>query len=299
MRSLMMAILIMAFLGGSAQGRYALVYFKGVVQTSSDKKLWLQQNRIGSTVNDNEVVKLEDKSEAIYSGPKGEVVHLKQAGNYAVSDFASLQAKGNQQSFAAYYVKYVAGEIAHHHNDIEEDYKGNLRNLGGVSRGHGELCLLTPRFDEVVIDSAVTFTWHNFSSVKDYTFIIFSDSLLEQQMVVRDVPDTTTTVVVKGFPAGKTYYWKAESRTRNNCLNGQFRLADSGEKKSLSFQHKEMLQTLTYTKALNKLTEAGFYIDKGVYSRAEKCFADALKLEPNNESIKQAYEAFRTTLYQP
>ena len=294
MRSFLSAIFLVAVIFCGAQSRYTLVYFKGVVQTSTDKKLWIQQNRIGSTLAANETVKLEDKSEAVYSGNKGEVVYLKKPGNYSVADFESLKSAQNEQSFAAYYLKYVAGQVTHHHSDVEEDYKSNLKNLGGVSRGHGESCYLQPHYGELVVDSAVTFTWKNFSAVKDYTFIVFADSLLEKQMVVREIRDTTTTVVVKGFTAGQVYYWKAESRTRNNCLTGSFALASAGEKKSISFQHKELLQSLSFSKAMNKVIEAGFYTDKGIYARAAKCFIEAIKLEPQNEAVKQAYEAFLT-----
>lgn len=292
MKTLFLFFALSFGLFAQAQSAYKLVYYRGIVQTSSDKKLWVQQTIIGSALNTGTTVKLEDKAEAVFSNEAGEVVYLKKPGNYDVKDFATLKTAAADQSFTTYYFKYVAGQVTHHHEDVEGDYKENLRNLGGVSRGHMQSCLLTPNNAELILDTVITFSWSSFSTVKDYTFIIFSDSLLQNQTVVRDVRDTFTTVSCQSFKAGNTYYWKIESRTLNNCMESSFTIPSAGEKKSLEFQHKELLKGLIYSKGLNKLIEAQFYTSKGAFKPANDCYKQALKLEPDNEAIVQAYQNF-------
>lgn len=285
MRLVLTLFLVYAALAGSGAGA-KLVYYHGKLECAPNRKDWSPLTEVNTHLNDNQFVKLNDKTEAIFTTDAGEVVYLKQMGVVAVKDLAMYKVAGNNQNFAGYYLKFIAGEVTHHEGSVEREYKQNLNNLGGVSRGHAkDDCYIAPASAELIVDSAIVFAWKHFSIVKDYTFMIFSDSLLEKSIVVRDLRDTVTEVRTDNLLPGNTYYWKVESRTRNNCGEGMFRITTASELKTINQQYADFRKTLTFSKAVNLLLEAAFYKEKGLYKKAQQCYKQARSLEPANETI--------------
>lgn len=273
-----------------SQATYAsgakLVYYHGTLEYAPNRKDWLALTQVGTHLNDNQFVKLNDKTEAIFTTDAGEMIYLKQMGVVAVKDLNMYKVASGNQNFAGYYLKFIAGEVTHHEGSVKEEYKENLNNLGGVSRSHAkEQCYVAPATSELIVDSTVVFAWRHFSAVKDYTFMIFSDSLLEKSIVVRDLRDTATEVRMETLLPGNTYYWKVESRTRNNCGEGVFRLASASEIKSINQQYADFKKTLTFSRPINLLLEAAFYKEKGMFKKAQQSYKLAYSLEPSNEAI--------------
>lgn len=292
MRLVIALLLIYTALSGYSTGA-KLVYYHGKVEYAPNRKDWMPLTQIGAQLDGNQFVKLNDKSEAILTTDAGEVIYLKQMGVVAVKDLGMYKVSAANQNFAGYYLKYIAGEVTHHEASVQEEYKQNFNNLGGVSRGPArEVCYVAPGPAELIIDSSIVFAWKHFSPVKDYTFMIFSDSLLEKSMVVRDLRDTITEVRIDNLLPGNTYYWKVESRTRNNCGEGAFRIATTGEIKAITLQHEELKKTLAFSRTVNLLLEAAFYKEKGLYQKAQQCYKQASKMEPTNEAILKLAPAY-------
>ncbi|MBL0308404.1 MAG: hypothetical protein IPP77_01525 [Bacteroidetes bacterium] len=127
-------IIFLSLIGLNLQSQnYTLAYFKGNLEVMNGG-VWTSLNTIGAVVGKNQSVKLADKSEAVFTGVKGETIHLNKPDTYPVTEFQNHVTSSDKSSLSAYYLSFIAHQVTHKESNPEKNYKEQLKNLGGVSR---------------------------------------------------------------------------------------------------------------------------------------------------------------------
>lgn len=285
--------LLIALLFSFTQAQtYSLAYYKGKVDVvSSDKKNLTKS--IGMSLPLGYTVTLSQNSEVIFTGEGNSVVYLKKEGIYRISDFNKYKTTADKSSLSSYYLSYVAHQMTHHEKSIEKDYKEQLKNMGGVSRGHQLLCLQTPLNSSLLMDATLHFRWKN-SGATSYTFYIQEDSAGNAVKTKKSVEDTALTLNVaeQNLAAGKTYYWSVDFGNSTPCAMYSFRLLNSEEKRMIQKELSAIQPSAPTSPALKQAINGKFYEDKGLLTNARFCYVKATELEPGNESFAKLLKDF-------
>jgi hypothetical protein len=271
---------------------YSLAYFKGTVEVSNGGSFELLKT-IGTSVGKNQSVKVGEKSEAIFTGSKGETVLFKTAGTYAVTDFAKYVTSADKSSLSSYYLNYVAHQVTHKAADAEKNYKEQLKNLGGVSRAGNYHCLQGPVNATYVVDSNIRFVWSDYHR-DNYTLTIYSDIDRKTVKVKQTVKDTTATLnrFVQKFDAGKTYYWTITAENTRPCEIFSFSVMTKEEQDKVTMELNKLRLQIDFTGGMKEAVIGKFYESKGFYENARNSYVKAVKLEPESESFKEILNDF-------
>ncbi len=271
---------------------YSLAYYKGNIELSNGTS-WESLKTIGTTVGKNQSVKIGDKSEAIFTGGKGETILLKTAGTYAVTDFSKYTTSADKSSLSAYYLSYVAHQVTHKEADAEKNYKEQLKNLGGVSRAGNYHCLQGPVNATYVVDTNIRFVWNDYHR-DSYTLTIYSDIDRKTVKVKQTVKDTAISInrFVQKFDAGKTYYWTITAENTRPCEIFSFSIMTKEEQDKVTMELNKLRLQIDFTGGMKEAVIGKFYESKGFYENARNCYVKALKLEPESESFKEILNSF-------
>lgn len=297
MKRLFTAILLCISIAAVAQGNWKLVYYKGNLQKAAGKGSYYPLTVIGTALAANEVVKLDDKTEAIFANEKKQVVQLKQKGTFAVKNFAAYLVPEGDHNFAAYYLKYVAGEITHHAAPVEHDYKNNMRNLGGVSRGNYANCLNAPFNGTLIKNTNVVFSWKP-SGPPNYVFTIYSDSTLTTEVYSQAVKDTLVEINFNtaGLHGNTTYWWTVGGRGILPCNIFTFKVLGIEEVVKFENEVQQLQNGLSLSPGMAKAVEAKYWEDKCLLDDAYRAYIKACELEPGNTTFTQLKAAFETKM---
>ncbi len=271
---------------------YTLAYYKGTVEAGNGSS-WEPLKTIGKTLGKGQSVKLGEKSEAIFTGAKGETVLLKTAGTYATSDFGKYVTSADKSSLSAYYLNYVAHQVTHHEADAEKNYKEQLKNLGGVSRAGNYHCLQGPVNATYIIDSNVRFVWSDYRR-DNYTLTIYSDIDRKTVKLKQNVKDTAITLnrFAQKFEPGKTYYWTITAENTRPCEIFSFSVMPKEEQDKMTMELNKLKLQMDFTGGMREAVTGKFYEAKGFYENARNSYVKAIKLEPESESFKELLDGF-------
>lgn len=271
---------------------YSLAYYKGTVDVISADKKNLTKS-VGMNLPSGCSVTLAQNAEAIFTGVGNSMVYLKKQGMYRVSDFGKYKTTADKSSLSSYYLSYVVHQMTHHEQNVEKDYKEQLKNMGGVSRGHQLLCLQTPLNNSLLMDAALHFSWESLGATA-YTFYIQEDSAGSIVNAKISVDDTVLTLNTadQNLVAGKTYYWRIDFGSNTPCAIHSFRLLTIDEKQLIQRELNAIQPVTNISPALKQAINGKFYEDKGLLTNARYCYVKATKLEPGNESFIKLLKDF-------
>jgi hypothetical protein len=183
--------------------------------------------------------------------------------------------------------------MTHHEQSIETDYKEQLKNMGGVSRGHELLCLQSPVNGSLLIDATLQFRWKNYAA-SNYTLQIFEDSTGTEMIAKIAVSDTVLSIKPseQNLASGKIYYWKVDFGNNTPCAIYSFRLLTTEEKLNIQRELSAIQPSTATSPGLKQAINAKFYEDKGLFTNARSCYVKATELEPGNESFTRLLREF-------
>jgi len=271
---------------------YSLAYFKGSVEISTGSN-WETIKTIGTSIGKNQSVKIGEKSEAIFTGAKGETVLLKTAGTYATTDFTKYVTSADKSSLSSYYLSYVAHQVTHKEADAEKNYKAQLKNLGGVSRAGNYHCLQGPVNATYVLDSNIRFAWSDYHR-DSYTLTIYSDIDRKSVKVKQTVKDTTVLLnrFTQKFESGKTYYWTITAENTRPCEIFSFSIMTKEEQDKMTMELNKLKLQMDFSGGMKEAVIGKFFESKGFYENARNCYVKAVKLEPESESFQELLNSF-------
>lgn len=244
-----------------------------------------QQLKVGSSLKPNDELKVSENAYVGLVHVSGKPLEVKQAGKYKVEALAS-QIKGGA-SVLNKYTDYILSS--------NEKKANNLQATGSVNRGDEvKLYLPTPAQSPLIYNDEVIISWGTDKIPAPY--VVRFRSMFDDELATLETSDNFVKINLADatFANEDNILVTVEAKTDKNKISNQHTL------KRLSKADKERINTLLSqiasqtqeATALNKLLLAGFYEENGLLIDAGTAHLEAIRLEPNVATFKDAYNDF-------
>ncbi len=243
-------------------------------------------------------LKKEDElmlSENAYMGlvsSTGKTIELKQAGDYKVADLAS-KLNTQSASIAGKYVDFVFNQITQQDEvDFNKNPQNHTKSAGSVERGISFIDILGP-VSMNVFNPVATIRWSPVQDATLYTVVIkniFENTILTKKTssteLLLDLNDVALkneklVIVTVSTNGGKVF----------SDHIGIKRLSLQ-EQATIRNQLDKLVSETNDETALSQLIQAAFFEDNGLVLDALMYYENALKIAPDVDDFKIAYQKF-------
>lgn len=303
MKSIKLQILIFTFIIFSAVGTVAQDYTFKVMASSGVSKKGTTALKIGSTLLGADQVTVDAKSYLSLAHSKGGTVQISKAGTYKVAELEK-QMLAAKKSVSQKYANFVIGEITKANGeDIHKNPYKYQNVTGSVERSWGSAMAVRLPKTTFIYKDAYTFSWYKPKDGKVFIYVLdeFSEIIKTYE---KSGNDTTLTFNLKDFSESALYAVVVSTKPI-----AKEKLEKDGDvlKKGFGIRKMEAADLEKFKKELQalrtslggdekdvnlKLNEAIFLEEKEMYLDAMQAYEEAIKLEPNDEVYKIAYNQF-------
>ena len=242
--------------------------------------------KTGLVLKEEDVLVLGEGSYvALIPKPGGIPKELKKAGTYPVKDL--LQGVKAGASVLNKYTEFMLSSNS-------DERKNRLSATGAVHRGLENIKVFLPENpNNEVLNSTLVVQWESKTPVQG-AYVVKVTDIFESELYSQEVNGNKTTINLNDskytkYPIKVNVYSKQDARTASA---GYIVNMISNKSKSDKLKGEVTELGLTEETAINKFVLAGFYEEKGLFIDAIAAYEDAMKLEPEVDSYKEAYHEF-------
>jgi hypothetical protein len=227
----------------------------------------------------------------------GKTIELKKAGTYEVSKLAGEVASQNA-STTTKYANYLAGEMGKTGGeDMAKNKYKYMAVTGSVERGSGVAIIAPKKVD--ALNNDLSISWN--AEPGDKTYVVEVTNLFGDVVSTTETKETSAVIKLDN-KKDKNYVTRVSLKDNANYV-GEISIQYPSNDKSveLNKQLAELKAQLSEETALNKMILASFYEDNKLFLEAMQSYEAAVKLQPDVEDFKLAYNQFleRTGLLKP
>jgi hypothetical protein len=227
----------------------------------------------------------------------GKTIELKKAGTYEVSKLAGEVAAQNA-STSTKYANYLAGELGKTGGeDMAKNRYKYMSVTGSVERGSGVAIIAPKKVD--ALNNDLSISWN--AEPGDKTYVVEVTNLFGDVVSTTETKETSAVIKLDN-KKDKNYVTRVSLKDNANYV-GEISIQYPSNDKSveLNKQLTELKAQLSEETALNKMILASFYEDNKLFLEAMQSYEAAVKLQPDVEDFKLAYNQFleRTGLLKP
>lgn len=265
--------------------------------------------RVGSKLNDSDVIVMEEGGYLGLLHTNGQTVELRTKGTYKVNELASNLKAGSGSSLTARYANYVVSELTTASEEASGDnrYK-HMKKTGAVKRAILQDITIIQESKVSMLGDKMEIEWFVYEKLgnlkkadaKEYRVVLtdlrnnelYSETTTETSYVIdfsRPELKDQTTVLYRVELAGDDKQKKFP--TDNHVVKKE---KNNDAKKEI----REQLDLIGDDTALGHLIKAQYLEDKEYYAEAAMAYKAAIALAPNVETYKILYDSFteRTTM---
>jgi len=256
-----------------------------------------QPLKTGTGLKETDVIILGENSYvALVHSSSGSPKELKQAGTYAVKDLTSGMKTG--ASVMSKYTEFILS------SNSTEAKRNRLSATGAVHRGLDDIKVFLPEQPHTkVYNNAAIIKWET-KAGQGGPFVVrmenmFGDLLMEQETADQQVVVDLSNPKLASEP---DIMVKVRSKAESRSSSREYiihKMKDNAQVQKIKTELAEF--DLTEENALNKFILAGFYEEHKLIIDAIAAYEDAVRLAPDVDSYKEAYEEFllRNKLKEP
>ena len=243
----------------------------------------------GKKLMKGDKIQIGDKSYIGLVFKNGKSIEIKKAGIYEVSKLSSEVSKQNA-SLNTKYTDFLAGEMSKAGGDdmARNRYK-YMAVTGSVLRGDGEIPIFIDSAKAAnVLGKEVLIKWE--AEEKTKTYVVKLINLFGEEISSRET--TETSIVLNIDSKNEKIYLVTIASKENPNAKNDLKITFPTNAIELNKQLVELKAQMPEETALNKVILASFYEDNKLYPEAMQTYESAIKLEPEVEDYKIAYNQF-------
>jgi hypothetical protein len=254
-----------------------------------------QAIRVGAKLNSGDVIKVAEKGYMGLVHSSGKTKELKTAGTFKINDLAKAITAGNQ-NIASKYADFVISKMT------PEEKEANRRKYasvtGAVERGDSDASINIFMPTTVsVYNPEVLIRWEPLDG--DNTYVVKLKDLFEQTIMVAETTDPYYTInfddsklagaIVENLViVNVSVKGDEEIKSKDAAIE---RIANDGSA-SFVVELKGLEENLGEKNSINNLILAEFYEENNLLLDALTSYEDAIKMSPDVEYYKEAYDEF-------
>ncbi len=245
-----------------------------------------QPVKTGSSLTEKDELKVTQNGYIGLVHTNGKPIEVKQAGTYKVADLAAKVSGGS--SVLNKYTDFILS------SNSAEAKKNRLSATGAVHRGLDAIKVYLPENQFAEVYNSVAYI--NWEEKGGSPYIITFKNMFDEELMKVETPETSLKVDLSDPKLANESAILVEVRSK---ADGKSK-SESKLIKKLSPQRTAVVKKsfaeigpeLKEETALNKLILAAFYEENKLYIDAIASYEEAIKLAPDTEDYKLAYEEF-------
>jgi hypothetical protein len=246
--------------------------------------------RTGASLKETDEIKLGENSYVGLIHSTGKPKELKTAGIHKVSALAG-QMKGGASVLNKYADFILSSNSA-------EAKKNRLSATGAVHRAGSmeDIIVFLPENQHSSIYNTVAIVnWESKSGNKG-PFVVTVQNMFGDDMIIKETPETTFTLDLNDPKLANEQHFlvQVKNKADNKLISAQhlIKKVQTAEQQKIKTMLAEFVGEMNEETALNKFIMAGFYEDNQLFIDAITAYEEAIKMAPDVETYKEAYEEF-------
>jgi hypothetical protein len=255
-----------------------------------------QALRIGGKLNDGDELQVADNGYIGMVHKTGKTKEIKNSGNYNIKDLGSAIAAGSD-NIATKYADFVISKMS------PEEREANRRKYasvtGAVERGDSDATInIFMPTSGPVYNPQVMIRWDAIED-ENATYVVKLKDLFEQTIMIAETSETTYTIdfnnskltnaIVENLVIVNVSV-KGDEDVRSKDAAIERFSADASS--SFEVELKDLKTNLGDQSSINNLILAEFYEENNLLLDALTSYESAIKMSPDVEYFKEAYEEF-------
>ncbi len=264
------------------------------VKVANETSSW-EPVRTGATLNSNDEIRISENSYIGLVHASGKTIELKDEGSYYVKELAA-RLGSSRSSVASKYANFVINKMTSDDDeDINRNHRKYLTVTGAVERSVFEapITLKMPSSVEVLNKEAMI-RWDKIEDAKTYVFTV--KNMYDELILTKETKDPHVLLELTKMPFTGEELIIVSVRVKGNekMYSGNYGIKRlSGVDADPIVKELEQLNTsLKEESSLNKLILATFYEENNLLIDAMMNYELAVKLSPDVEQFKIAYDMF-------
>lgn len=228
-------------------------------------------------------------SENAYLGlvhSSGKTLEVKSAGTHKIADLASKVSTG-ESSVATKYADFVLSKMS------AEGKKNRLSATGAVHRGDdsNQLNVFMPNSSNIFNEKAVI-RWDSLEGSN--TYIVTLKNVFEDELMTFETNDTNFELDLTSDKISKERVVLLSVKTKGDLESETYAVKRLSTDVATDVKSTltQLMAGVDEPSALNKFILGGFYEEKGLIVDALTSYESAIKMAPDVESFKEAYDDF-------
>lgn len=244
--------------------------------------------RTGASLKKDDELKLSPNSYMGLVHATGKPLELKEAGNYKVTDLES-KVKGGTSVLTKYTDFILSSNSA-------EAKKNRLSATGAVDRGErASIQLLLPQNQHSgIYNNIAIISWVGTDVAGPYVAMI--RNMFDDELAQIETPETSLQIDLTDPRFSKENALLIEVKSKNDptqiSKQHLIKKLAPAEQENVKKSLGEIMGEVQDQTALNKFILAGFYEENNLFIDAISAYEEAIKLAPDVNSYKEAYEDF-------
>lgn len=261
--------------------------------------------RVGSKLNNSDVVVMEEGGYLGLLHTNGQTVELRTKGTYKVNELASNLKASSGSSLTARYANYVVSELTTSAEEAsgENRYK-HMKKTGSVRRAVLKKITILQQSKVSMLGDKMEIEWFvyedlakvNKKDVRQYR-VVLTD--LRNKELLAEVTEETSYIIDFSRPELKdqnTILYRVEVADEDkkdiNSENQVISKEKEGKEDKAKKEVREQLDQIGDDTALGHLIKAQYLEDEGYYAEAAMAYKAAMALAPEVETYKILYDSF-------
>ncbi len=278
--------LLISFLS-RAQDEYAfrVLANKGANEVKSGDS-W-QPLKTGAQLKTGDELKISENASVGLVSKFGRPLEVKEAKTYKVADL--LSKVGTSQSVLNKYTDFILS------SNSAEAKKNRLSATGAVHRGLDDIKVYLPenQFADVY-NSIVIINWQSKNGGAPY--VVSFKNMFDDELMRIETPETKAQVDLSDpkFSSELSILVEVKSKADNKSKSEQHLIKKLSPTRyeAIKMELNKSAADLKDETAFNKYLLAGFYEENKLFIDAITCYEQAIKMDPENPTYKDAYEEF-------
>jgi hypothetical protein len=248
-----------------------------------------QPLRTGTSLKSTDEIKLGDNSYIGLVHSSGKPKELKTAGNYKVSELASQIGSGS--SVLNKYTDFILS------SNSAEAKKNRLSATGAVHRDveSAAIKLMLPENQHSgIFNNMAVINWDNAKVAGPYVVIL--RNMFDDELARLETPENSIEIDLSDpkYAAENAILVEVSSKADPKQTSKQhlIKKLTPADQEKVKVSLGEIMGEVSEQTALNKFILAGFYESNNLFIDAISAYEEAIKLDPETPSYKEAYEEF-------
>ena len=246
--------------------------------------------RTGASLKETDEIKLGENSYVGLIHSTGKPKELKTAGVHKISTLS-----GSMKGGASVLNKYADFILS---SNSAEAKKNRLSATGAVHRAGSmeDIIVFLPENQHSSIYNSVAIVNWESKSGNNGPFILTIQNMFNEDIIVKETPTTSFTLDLNDPKLANEQYFLVQVRNKADMklISAQhlIKKIPSVEQQKIKTLLAEFVGEMNEETALNKFIMAGFYEDSQLFIDAITAYEEAIKMAPDVETYKEAYEEF-------